>query len=93
MGKEKDPELVKQYRAFLKAAERGDAYAQYNLGVCLKNGEGVARDAAQAVVWYRKAAEQGYAYAQFNLGVCLAQEWRGRRAGRRAGGGLVPQSS
>jgi TPR repeat protein len=35
-------------------------------------GEGVKKDAVQAVHWYRKAAEQGYAQAQCNLGVMYA---------------------
>ncbi|MEG2063237.1 MAG: tetratricopeptide repeat protein, partial [Kiritimatiellia bacterium] len=32
--------------------------------------EGVARDEAEAVKWYRMAAEQGDASAQYNLGCC-----------------------
>ena len=54
-----------------KAAKRGDAGAQFELGYCIEHGDGVAQDAAQAVVWYRKAAEQGNADAQFKLGLCL----------------------
>ena len=34
------------------------ADAQYNLGVCYDNGQGVAKDEVEAVKWYRKAAEQ-----------------------------------
>ena len=49
-------EAVKWYR---KAADQGDAFAQYNLGVMYDNGEGVPQDQAEAVKWYRKAAEQG----------------------------------
>ena len=37
--------------------------AQYNLGVCYYNGDGVAQSYAEAVKWFRKAAEQGYAEA------------------------------
>jgi TPR repeat protein len=33
------------------------------------NGQGVARDYAEAARWSRKAADQGVAEAQFNLGV------------------------
>ena len=44
--------------------------AQYNLGCCYANGDGVAKDPQQAVYWYRESAEQGYASAQYNLGVC-----------------------
>lgn len=55
---------------FRTAANQGDAAAQYNLGICYRNGWGVTRDYAEAARWYRKAAEQGYAAAQNNLGVC-----------------------
>lgn len=50
-------------------AERGDAAAQYWLGVSYANGRDVTRDHEAAVVWFRRAAEQGYAAAQYNLGV------------------------
>ena len=53
---------------FHKAAEQGDADAQYNLGCCYDEGNGVKQDYGQAVHWYRKAAEQGHADAQNNLG-------------------------
>jgi hypothetical protein len=42
-------------------AEQGDAKAQYSLGAAYALGEGVAKDSAEAVKWYRKAADQGYA--------------------------------
>ena len=58
-------EAVKWFR---KAAEQGEAFAQYNLGVMYADGEGVTQDYAEAVKWYRMAAEQGIAEAQFNLG-------------------------
>jgi TPR repeat protein len=51
-----------------KAAEAGDAAAQFKLGVMYDNGNGVAEDFAEALKWYRKAAEQGHAVAQNNLG-------------------------
>ena len=47
----------------LKAAEQGNANAQYNLGVMYANGDGVTKDAVKAVEWYQKAAAQGYADA------------------------------
>jgi len=53
---------------YRKAAEQGVAEAQYLLGACYANAQGVTEDDAQAVYWYRKAAEQGYANAQFKLG-------------------------
>jgi TPR repeat protein len=58
-------EAVKLYR---KAAEQGNASAQFNLGNMYSNGEGVTPDDTEAVKWYRKAADQGHASAQLNLG-------------------------
>ena len=54
-------EAVKWYR---KAAEKGFAPAQVNLGRMYDEGAGVPQDYAEAVKWVRNAAEQGYAMAQ-----------------------------
>ncbi len=54
---------------FRKAAEQGDAGAQFNLALCYYLGLGVDKDPKAAAAWCRKAAEQGYAVAQFNLGL------------------------
>jgi TPR repeat protein len=58
-------EAVRWYRL---AADQGDAWAQYNLGLMYANGRGVPQNDAEAIRWYRLAADQGYAWAQFNLG-------------------------
>lgn len=50
-------------------AERGDATAQYALGVAYEAGNGVPQSDESAVKWYRKAAEQGNAAVQNRLGV------------------------
>ena len=71
MGVKKDStEAVNWYR---KAAEQGDADAQFNLGVCYEYGYGITQDSTEAVNWYRKAAEQGNADAQYNLGTCYQE--------------------
>ena len=58
---------------FSKAkAERGDAEAQFFLGVCYSVGEGISKNEAEAVKWYRKAADQDHAAAQFALATCFA---------------------
>ena len=51
-----------------RAAEKGDANAQFGLAARYAWGQGVPQDYAQAVFWSRKAAEQGHADAQYNLG-------------------------
>ena len=57
------------YLKFTKKAEAGDAYAQFNLGLCYFGGLGVGRDKKEAVKWQTKAAEQGNAGAQGVLGL------------------------
>ena len=52
---------------FRKAAEQGDAVAQYTLGIMYSEGEGVSQDYKKAVKWFRKAAEQGDSAAQVKV--------------------------
>ena len=65
-----------------KAAEQGDAMAQFNLGAMYFQGSGVAQDDKQAVAWFRKAAEQGFVKAQcvlgamYNEGKGVAQDYK-----------------
>jgi TPR repeat protein len=51
--------------------EEGYASAQYNLGSCFANGEGVSLDWVEAARSIRLAADQSLAAAQYNLGVCF----------------------
>lgn len=61
-----EQQAVDWYR---KAAEQGDADAQYILAQMYFDGRGVPQDDRLAEAWYRKAAQQGYASAQVNLGL------------------------
>lgn len=59
------------YSLFEKAAKKGNAWAQFNLGLCYQyNLLGRKNDYDKAVNWYIKAASQGHAMAQCNLGFC-----------------------
>jgi hypothetical protein len=59
------------YTNSIKAkAEAGDPNSEFQLGLAYANGQGVAKDLAEAVKWYRKAAEQNFAPAQTSLGYC-----------------------
>jgi TPR repeat protein len=64
---EADGKLLADVRA---KAEKGDAGAQFYLGLGYGTGRGVAKDEVGAVKWYRRAAEQGHAKAQYFLGTC-----------------------
>jgi len=63
------PAAVRWYRM---AAEHGDADAQFNLGWCYANGDGVTEDPVEAMRRFRMAAEQGHAAAQFIQGLFYA---------------------
>ncbi|MFO1314728.1 MAG: tetratricopeptide repeat protein [Burkholderiales bacterium] len=50
-------------------AERGDAEAQYRIGLMYEFGRGYPVDKAQGIAWFRKSAAQGHTAAQQELGV------------------------
>lgn len=68
-----DADAEKWYR---KAAERGHAEAQNNLGLIYVLGRGVRQDDAEAAKWFGRAAAQGYSPAQTNL-AALRRQGRG----------------
>ncbi len=59
------PSLVAQAKA-------GDAQAQHDFGVALREGTGGRRDVAEAYTWFKRAADQGHACACYDLGMCYA---------------------
>ena len=58
---------------FRRAAAHGNTDAEYNLGVCLRRGLGVAPDAKAAERSYRAAAERNHVSAQLALGDLIAE--------------------
>ncbi len=50
-------------------ADRGDADAQFSLGLKYASSVGTAQDYDLAARWYLKAADQSHSLAQFNLGI------------------------
>lgn len=52
-------------------AERGDADGAYNLAIVLQHGDGIARDAARALSWFKVAAERGDKAAAYQAGMML----------------------
>jgi hypothetical protein len=65
-------DVPKALSMLFPAANAGNATAQYRLGFCFDNGEGVAKNLEEAARLYTLAAYQGHAVAQFNLGLCYA---------------------
>lgn len=60
----------------LKAqAENGDARAQYLIGNCYYDGNGIDEDEDEAAKWWKLAADQGHLEAVFKMaGVCELEE-------------------
>ena len=48
-----------KYKEYIKAAKKGNADAQFYIGLCYSKGEDVEKDEKKAVYWWRKAAAQG----------------------------------
>jgi len=61
------------YDAWLPLANRGDVAAMRNIGHLYRWGQGVEKDIAQAIHWYRMAAEKGFSRAQANLAAIYLQ--------------------
>ena len=79
--KAEGPPLSKSVKVLIKAAEQGDAEAQFNLAGMYLTGEGVQEDYGKAVHWYSKAAEQGDVRAQgvlamiYDMGIVVEQDY------------------
>ena len=57
-GEGVEQDFAEAMRLYRKAAEKGYAKAQYNLGVMYENGRGVEPDYEEAMQWYIMAAAQ-----------------------------------
>ena len=58
------------FEHYLKATESGNVQAQFLVGYAYYTGEGVDRDYASAVTWFKRAARKNYPKAQYNLAYC-----------------------
>ena len=58
---------------YVKAVERGNGTAAYDLGVMYAKGNGVEQSDAKAVSWNVKAVERGNGTAAYDLGVMYAK--------------------
>ena len=67
-----DASEAKRHADLIKrAAEAGDAKAQFALGQLLEGGDGLPKDIVAAAHWFEQSARQGYAYAQWVHGLNL----------------------
>ena len=52
---------------YLKAANSGNAEAQYAMGICYENGRATEKNDSIARTWFLKSAQNGYAEAQLKM--------------------------
>ena len=57
------------FKVLRPLAAKGDANAQYNVGMMYDKGQGVAQSDQEALKWFRLSANQGLAQAQYNAGM------------------------
>lgn len=72
-GTQTDDDKARKYlllaaTLYREAAESGEGWGQFGLGLCYGTGHGVEHDDGQAVYWLRKAAVQGDGSGQYALG-------------------------
>lgn len=67
-GKVIQADWAKSFAWFRKAADKGNAAGEDNVGHAYRNGWGVKQDSSQAVFWYKKAASKGNVDAEDWLG-------------------------
>ena len=83
-GRGTEPNVNEACRLTLLAAKRGDAKAQFAVGVCCEQGVGMAIwEPAQAEKWYALAAEQRYAPAELALAEWCKVRANGEKDGER----------
>jgi TPR repeat protein len=63
-----EKDYVEAVAWFLKAAEQKFAPAQFKLGICFENGQGVEKNSVEAMRWFHEAAELNDGDAQGILG-------------------------
>ncbi|MGV6872520.1 tetratricopeptide repeat protein [Pseudochelatococcus sp. B33] len=71
IGERQQADLARAIDLLRQAAEREVPDAQYALAVLLREGRGVAPDAAAAAQWMARAAANGYLDAQVELAIML----------------------
>ncbi len=61
----------KAFYYFQKAAENGNKFAQYNLGNCYKNGEGVEKDTKKHLYYVTNQLNKDIKMHYFNLEISI----------------------
>lgn len=67
-----DAEIEAEYKREQEAAARGEADAQFNLGIIYYKGQGVPQNFVEAFGAFKLVSEQGKTQSQYYLGIKLS---------------------
>ncbi|KAF8945228.1 hypothetical protein BGZ47_003057 [Haplosporangium gracile] len=73
-GNERTPNTKAAFQHYQKAASKGLAEAQYNVGQAYFTGLGVPKNDALAVEYWKMSGQQGFGLAQLSLGAYFFQD-------------------
>ncbi|MGQ3892406.1 tetratricopeptide repeat protein [Legionella sp. CNM-4043-24] len=79
-----DNDYASAMQNYQRAAETGDAIAQYNLGLIYENGKGVPVDNKKAMILFEKSAQQGHARSMTQLAGLYFKGQDGKRDDQQA---------
>ena len=65
--------------SLIKRAEKGDAEAQFNLGLMMVIGEGVEKDLKKGIEWMEQAATNGYELSAHVLSIIYREGMYGMK--------------
>ena len=68
------------FRLFLKGAEEGDRYCEFNVASCYYGAAGTKKSFAEALRWYWRAYRHGLPYAATSIGLVLRDNGSRRRS-------------
>lgn len=69
-GMIKKTNVQSRFESLLELAHSGNADAQFEVGLCYDEGDGVKEDKYEAFKWFMKAAMNGHGRAQNAVGLC-----------------------
>ena len=71
-AEEQDKDYKTAFNWILAAANKGDAWAKYKVGLCYLNGTGVEKDLYRAYKYFLYSAKSGEIEGQYYLGLCYS---------------------
>lgn len=86
------PSSLTDYQRYIYAAQDGDPEAQWRIGACFSEGNGVTKDMTKAAYWWQLGANQGDPSSQYNLGLCYLKG-EGVSINKNKGAGLIKSAA